>query len=102
MRARSGRREQLLDLAAKQLNARGMSQRSLATLAASLGFTRNALYRYVEDFEDLLGQVYRRSCELLSERLSEAMAPTSPLLIVQRFVSLALDGERPEIAALNE
>ena len=88
MRARSGRREQLLDLAAKQLNARGMSQRSLATLAASLGFTRNALYRYVEDFEDLLGQVYRRSCELLSERLSEAMAPTSPLLIVQARASL--------------
>ena len=93
MRARSDRRDQVLDLAARQLNARGMSQRSLATLAASLGFTRNALYRYVDDFEDLLGQVYRRSCELLSQRLDEAIAPAPPL---------ALDSERPEIAALNE
>lgn len=102
MPARSVRRDQLLDLAARQLNARGMSQKSLTNLAASLGFTRNALYRYVEDFEDLLGQVYRQSCQHLSERLDEAMAPAPPLAIIQRFVVLALDADRPEIAALNE
>ena len=79
-----------------------MSQRTLADLAGSLGFTRNALYHYVKDFEDLLSQVYRRSCILLGERLDEAMSQRDPSDILRAFVSTALDGKRAEIAALNE
>lgn len=96
------RRDQVLDQAARQLNSQGMSQSSLADLAASLGFTRNALYHYMEDFSDLLAQVYRRSCALLDERMDAAMGAGSSLAVLQRFVALALDGALPEIAALNE
>lgn len=98
----SARHDALLDAAARQLNARGVSQRTLTDVAASLGFTRNALYHYVQDFEDLLGQVYRRSCIQLGERLSESMSTGPPPEILRAFVGNALDGRRPEIAALNE
>lgn len=98
----TSRRDEILDVAAKQLNARGLSQTSLSDLAGALGFTRNALYHYVEDISDLLAQVYRRSCALLDSRLDEASTAGAPLAILQRFVTLALDGSREEIAALNE
>ncbi|WP_374348834.1 TetR/AcrR family transcriptional regulator, partial [Phenylobacterium sp.] len=100
--AQASRRLEVLDGAARQLNSRGMSQSSLADLASSLGFTRNALYHYMEDISDLLAQVYERSCEILDARLRDASRAGSSLRIVQRFVALALDPELPEVAALNE
>lgn len=99
----AARRDQVLDQAARQLNAAGTSQKFLGQLAASLGFTRNALYHYVGDFEDLLGQVYARSCQLLGIRLEEAIhVATAPMEVIHRFVEFSLDAERPPIAALNE
>lgn len=94
----STRHDQLLDVAARQLNARGMSQRTLADLAGSLGFTRNALYHYVKDFEDLLSQVYRRSCILLGERLDEAMSQRDPSDILRAFVSTPRSRQHRRIA----
>lgn len=99
----AARQDQVLDHAARLLNAQGTSQRFLSDLGASLGFTRNALYHYVADFEDLLGQVYSRSCDLLAARLHGAIqASDSPLGVVKAFVAAALDPDLPPIAALNE
>lgn len=75
-----------------------MSQRTLADLAGSLGFTRNALYHYVKDFEDLLSQVYRRSCILLGERLDEAMSQRDPSDILRAFVSTPRSRQHRRIA----
>lgn len=51
------RREEMLDEASRLLNAHGVSQTTLNDLAALRGVTRNALYYYFSDIEDLLHQV---------------------------------------------
>jgi len=100
---RRSKRDQVLDAAARQLNARGMSQTSLAEIAAGLGVSRAALYYYVEDREDLVFQCYRRACEAMARDLdAAARQPGSGLDRLAAFVDLALDAERPEPAALAE
>lgn len=97
------RREEVLDEAARLLNAHGVSQTTLQDLANILGVTRNALYYYFDDIEDLLFQVYERSCETLAHHLSEAgEAGGASLEIIQRFVERCLDPSQPQMAALNE
>ncbi|MDZ4372443.1 MAG: TetR/AcrR family transcriptional regulator [Phenylobacterium sp.] len=97
------RRDQLLDEAAKQLNARGVLMTSLTDIADTLGVSRNALYHYVEDREDLVFQVYRRACEILTRALGEAARSGRPALqVVAGFIASALDPREPEIAALGE
>jgi len=100
---RRSKRDAVLDAAARQLNARGMSQTSLAEIAAGLGVSRAALYYYVEDREDLVFQCYRRSCEAMARDLdAAARASGSGLDRLSAFVDLALDAERAEPAALAE
>jgi AcrR family transcriptional regulator len=101
--ASKSRRDLLLDEAASQFNAKAVSLTSLTDLSDSLGVSRAALYYYVEDREDLVFQVYRRSCEILARHLGEAIAPGRGAIdIVQRFVAGTLDEDAPEIAALSE
>lgn len=102
-REASSARERLLDEAARHLNARGISLASLTEIADSLGVTRPALYNHVEDREDLVFQCYRRSCEIMSARLGEAVADGGDALrIVGSFIDRMLDPDAPEIAALSE
>lgn len=97
------RREEILDQASRLLNARGVSQATLQDLATALGVTRNALYHYFDDLEDLLFQVYQRSCDLMARHLTDALQDRgSALDIVGRFVDRCLDPDLPELAALNE
>src|SRR5205085_6415457 len=100
---RRSKREAVLDAAARQLNARGVSQASLAEIAASLGVSRAALYYYVEDREDLVFQCYRRACEAMARDLDAAAKGQGPgLERLAAFVALALDEDRPEPAVLSE
>ncbi|WP_068876811.1 MULTISPECIES: TetR/AcrR family transcriptional regulator [unclassified Phenylobacterium] len=100
---RRGRREAVLDAAARHLNARGVSNTSLGEVAATLGVSRAALYYYVEDRDDLVFQCYRRSCEAMARDLdAAAKADGSGLDRLLAFVDRALDAERPEPAALAE
>jgi AcrR family transcriptional regulator len=97
------RREQLLDQAARELNAKGISMTSLTAVADKLGFSRASLYYYVEDREDLMFQVYLRSSEIMARRLGEAaQSAGSALQVVGNFVSRTLDPAEPELAALSE
>jgi AcrR family transcriptional regulator len=97
------RRDQLLDEAARQLNARGFSQSFLTEIAERLGLTRAALYYYVEDREDLLFQVYRRSCEIMARHLGGAARSQRPTLaVIELFLSRTLDPGEPELAAFSE
>jgi len=97
------RRDHLLDEAARQLNARGVSLTSLTDLADQLGVSRAALYYYVDDREDLVFQVYRRSCEIIARHLGEsARSGRKALDVVREFVASTLDPDEPEIAALSE
>jgi AcrR family transcriptional regulator len=97
------RHERVLDEAAKQLNAKGVSLTSLTEIAEKLGISRAAMYYYVEDREDLVFQCYRRSCEITARYLSEATRePGTAIEMVTRFVHRMLDPNEPELAARAE
>jgi len=101
--AAASRHEQMLDEAARQLNASGVSLTSLANIAESLGVSRATLYQYIEDREDLVFQCYRRSCEAMARHLGEAirLGQNAPE-ILSLFVERMLDPSQPEIAARAE
>lgn len=101
--AGGSRREALIDAAARRLNREGVRDTTLRDLAAEMDLTRAALYYYIEDREDLVFQVYRRSCDLLARALGEAVAEGgSALETVSRFVARALAPGEPEMARLTE
>lgn len=100
---RGAKRDRLLDEAAKALNSRGISQTSLAGIAKSVGVSRAALYYYFEDQEDLVFQCYRRSCEIMARRLSEAShGGGDALTVLMAFIEGMLDEDEPEFASLSE
>lgn len=97
------RREVLIDSAARQLNRDGVRDTTLHDLAAAMNLTRAALYYYIDDREDLVFQVYRRSCELLARALGQAVnEEQGALAVVQGFVSRILAPGQPQIATMTE
>src|SRR5215510_4933101 len=97
------RHERMLDEAARELNARGVSLTSLGDIAQRMGVSRATLYQYVEDREDLVFQCYRRACEVMARHLGEAIrlgqdAPGILALFIERM----LDPAQPEVAARAE
>ena len=101
--AKRSRRDLLLDEAARQLNARGISQTALIDLAGALGLSRAAVYYYADDRQDLVFQCYRRACEALARDLMTAAGePGDALERICAFIGRALDPERVEEAVLSE
>ncbi|HWK74630.1 MAG TPA: TetR/AcrR family transcriptional regulator [Povalibacter sp.] len=101
--AAASRHEQMLDAAAKHLNAKGVSLTSLGDIAESLGVSRATLYQYIEDREDLVFQCYRRSCEVMARHLGEAIRLGSDAVeVLALFVERMLDPAQPEIATRAE
>ena len=93
----------MLEEAAKALNGRGISQTSLAEIATSVGVSRAALYYYFEDQQDLVFQSYRRSCEIMARRLSEAShSGGDAMSVLTAFVDGMLTEGEPEFASLSE
>ena len=101
--AKRSRRDLLLDEAARQLNARGISQTSLIDVASGLGLSRAAVYYYADDRQDLVFQCYRRACESLARDLAAAARqPGGAIDRVADFITRSLDPERVEEAVLSE
>jgi AcrR family transcriptional regulator len=101
--AKRSRRDLLLDQAARQLNARGISQTALIDLAAALGLSRAAVYYYADDRQDLVFQCYRRACEALARDLAvSSRVPGTALDRIADFIARSLDPERVEEAVLSE
>jgi AcrR family transcriptional regulator len=99
----ASRHEQVLDEAARQLNAKGVSLTSLAEIAAKLGISRAAMYYYVQDREDLVFQCYRHSCEITARHLVEAgRGGANAIGIISGFIERMLDPNEPETAARAE
>src|SRR5689334_23309069 len=100
--ARDARRKithaQVLEAAARQMNRRGVAATLLKDVAAELGVTRMALYRYAEDREDLVYQCYLRTCDVLAERLEGAVGDDAAETVA-RFIGLALKPDEPEVCA---
>lgn len=100
---RGSKRALFLEEAARALNSRGLSQTSLADLAQTIGVSRAALYYYFEDQQDLVFQSYRRSCEMMARRLSEAVhAGGDALTILNHFIDGMLGADEPDFASLSE
>lgn len=72
------RRELILDSAALQLANFGVGTSSLPEIAACMGLTRSALYYYAKSKEDLIFQVYLRSCDILAETAEAIRASPVP------------------------
>jgi len=99
----ASRHEQVLDEAARQLNAKGVSLTSLAEIAAKLGISRAAMYYYVQDREDLVFQCYRHSLEITARHLVEAGRSGGDAIgIISGFIERMLDPNEPETAARAE
>jgi AcrR family transcriptional regulator len=100
---REARREALLEAAAIEFNARGVSRASLSRIAKAKGLTRAAVYYYVHDRDDLVFHAYRKSCEVMGADLARAReAPGDPLAQLAAFVRLALDPDRAPTAILSD
>ncbi|CAN7608774.1 TetR family transcriptional regulator [Phenylobacterium sp. LjRoot164] len=98
-----GRRERVLEEAARLLNETGVTGDLLEQLASGLGLTRAALYGYVEDRQDLVFRCYMRSCGIMESRLDGAQgAGSDPFEILGDFVRRVLDPTLPQITALSE
>lgn len=98
-----GRRERVLDEAARLLNEVGVTGDLLDRLAANLGLTRAALYGYVEDRPDLVFRCYLRACEIMEQRLDSAIAAGGDAFqTLELFVRSVLDPSLPPITALSE
>ncbi len=101
--SRESRREGVLDAAAREFNARGISRASFARIARDLGLTRAALYYYVKDRQDLVAQCYRRSCAVMAADLAAAEAGRGAgLNRLALFIRRALDPGRAPVAVLSE
>lgn len=100
---REGRREALLEAAAAEFNARGVSRASISRIARAKGLTRAAVYYYFEDRDDLVFQAYRKSCQVMAADLAEACAAANdPMGQLAGFIRRALDPHRPPTAVLSE
>lgn len=103
------REDALLDAAAAEFNAYGVSGASLPRIARAVGRTRAALYYYFDSREDLAYRCYLRACGTTAADLAAAeKAGRNGLQRVQGFIRQALDPVRApgvvpsEIARLDE
>lgn len=93
----------LIKQASECLNAYGVSHTSLTDVASRLGVSREALYYYVKDKEDLVFKCYLNSCSLLSNGLNLAVAEKEDAFeIIDAFVTNVLDERKDEFAAISE
>ncbi len=100
---REARRHALLEAAAAEFNARGVSRASISRIAKAKGLTRAAVYYYVRDRDDLVFQTYRTSCEAMAADLEQAAATTGDgLARLVAYIRLALDPARSPTAVLSE
>jgi AcrR family transcriptional regulator len=100
---RETKRAALLDEAAQELNARGISGASIARIAKRVGLTRAAVYYYFKDRDELAAECYRRTCRSMAEDMAAALrVKGNGLEKVLDFLRRALDSARAPCAALSE
>ncbi len=101
--ARSRNREQqILDVASRHLNTMGVSVEWFGEIAAELGLTRPAIYKYFVDREDLLFRCYADACDVMGARLDTAISSTSSIVEALSAFLASDDAAGPEPAVLSE
>ena len=99
---RKATRGQVLDIATRLINRRGVVATLLADVAREIGVTRMAMYQHVADREDLVFQCYVQSCDRLDDEVAQA-ASTAGGAIEQIRVMLRrlLGPEAPALCAIG-
>jgi len=69
--------EQVVDAAAQIADAEGLDAVTMTRVAEELGVRQPALYRHVENYDDLIRLLGLRGRELLADRLTEAATGVS-------------------------
>jgi AcrR family transcriptional regulator len=102
-RGAQDRERDLIAVASKHLNTMGVSLEWFGEIAAELGISRPALYKYVVDRDDLLFKCYLRSCDLREAALQAARAQAAnPRHVLESFLAETNRPGAPEIAVLTE
>lgn len=102
-RGAQDRERDLIAVASKHLNTMGVSLEWFSAIAAELGISRPALYKYVVDRDDLLFKCYVRSCDQRDAAFAAASASDAdPRQILERFLVETNRPDAPEIAVLTE
>lgn len=102
-KGRAGRREALLDAASRQINALGIDNLDLAALAQESGFSRNALYYYINDSSDLADQCLERSVRALeADFLAAQEVASDPREQIEKFIRMSLDPAVDPRAVLSD
>lgn len=100
---KSLKRDQIVAEAINQLNERGVSFLSLNSVAVSIGLSRNTLYYYFSNKEDLIYSCYRLAAEASAEDLKSVIAlEKSAPLRVRRFIIENLGRESVAIGDLTQ
>jgi AcrR family transcriptional regulator len=95
-------RAALLDEAAAELNARGISGVLVNRIADRAGVSRASLYYHFEDRDDLAFRCFVRSCETMAEDLEAADREHTGLDKLLAAIRRLLDPRRPHRAVLTE
>jgi len=100
---RRNRHDLILDSAALQLANFGVGTSSLSEIAVCLGLTRSALYYYAKSKDDLVFQVYYRSCDIMA-KIAEAIRskPDDASQKLVKFVRSIASREQIDVIALSE
>jgi len=102
-RGARNRERDLIAVASKHLNTMGVSLEWFSEIAADLGVSRPALYKYVVDRDDLLFKCYSRTCDQRQAALQAASeGADDPCEVIARFLVETNRPESPEIAVLTE
>lgn len=103
---RSGKTDRvtaILDVAARRLNARGVSEEWFGDIATDLNITRPALYSHFEDRDELLFACYLRTIETLEAKFVEvATIANSAVDAYDAFLGATISEDFPELAVVAE
>lgn len=93
----------ILDVAARRLNARGVSEEWFGDIATDLNITRPALYSHFEDRDELLFACYLRTIETLEAKFVE-VATIAPSVVdaYDAFLAATISEDFPELAVVAE
>jgi AcrR family transcriptional regulator len=97
---RRSRRDAILNEASHELNRRGVSTETLSRVAQALGLTREALYYYFRDRNDLVSHCYLETAQTLNRQLDEILSTSSTETEkVHRLIDEALADDALELCA---
>lgn len=100
---KADKQRRLLDVAARHINAHGLKGVALDKIGAEIGLSRNALYHYVADRDDLIFQCFRLAGERMAEDLVVAAAASWDTRIqLRRFIEESLTFDSDERVALTD